>query len=253
MLCSLEWMIFATGEVTVLEKVIDFANSQNVSKEEVLRRIQAKLWKLVYEKDFSGIDTMVAHCIVSREYIGDEMIHILSRVCANENCPKRDIEGYKRVSEFVGAEKRNPAQKYWILLLVNLGQYLKSRTFTLSQEQQKRVRALQEAHLCHGCLDLFKVSMGFLIPDESLVTLAYRFYSACNWNEGINIVHGLTGISPYEIVPKERLQFDGKVQKGSLTHGINRALIDAFGPESEAEDSAEVTVICKEIFDYISK
>ncbi|MBF0379734.1 MAG: hypothetical protein HQL69_01875 [Magnetococcales bacterium] len=236
------------------DKILKYAKKNKLTKSELNEQIWKKFQQLLMANDTKNMDALLSMDLLDGDIFGKKLVELIENLCISANCPKKNIPEELRVHKVVKEEKRNPSQNYNKKQAENLVHYMKTRNIPLYKSYRKYFEKRQQTYLEHGCLDFFKSSMKIIPPSSSLVQKSYNRYKEQQWDDGIRLVHSLTGIKPDEMALEELSDVGSSQQaNNSLSDNINKKL-KAYFIESEKKDVSpdkQVDVVCHEVIQYL--
>ncbi|MBF0357356.1 MAG: hypothetical protein HQL70_02040 [Magnetococcales bacterium] len=230
-----------------------FANKNKISRDELKNQIWKKFQQLLSDNDTANMDAIVSLGLIDSVTLGEKLVEMFSNLCSRPNCPKNSVPAESRIHFVVTEEQRNPSQSHHIHQAMLLFKYMKKRQLELSVEHLDFLKKRQEAFLENGCLDFFKDSMLIFSPTDSVVQKIYRSYWERNWDDGIRLVHSMTGIKPNELAIGELSSIEDEMKGNSLSAKIKHRLQETFRTSKKKgiNPDQQMNVVCNEVVKFL--
>ncbi|MBF0379899.1 MAG: hypothetical protein HQL69_02720 [Magnetococcales bacterium] len=230
-----------------------FADKNKISRTELKSQIWKKFQQMLTDNDTSNMDVLLSLGLIDAETFGEKLVEMFANLCSIPNCPKKNVPEESRVHVPIMEESRNPSQAFHIGQAVLLVKYMNRRNIALSYKHTNYIKKRQRVFLNHGCLDFFKHSLTMVTPSNDDIQKVYKSYFRKNWDDGIRLVHSMTGIEPDEVAIEDLSSADDEMNSSSLSLKIKNRLQDTFRNSTNTVINPEqqMNVVCTEVVKFL--
>jgi hypothetical protein len=238
---------------TMQDQIQIFADKNKISRMELKNQIWKKFQQMLSDNDTSNMDVLMSLGLIDAETFGEKLVEMFANLCSVPNCPKKNVKKESRIHVSIMEESRNPSQTFHINQAVKLFKYMDKRNIALPFEHANYIKKRQRVFLHHGYLDFFKHSLTMVTPRDIDVQKVYKSYWEKEWDDGIRLVHSMTGIRPDEVAIEELRHIDEDLSGNSLAVKIKNRLQDTFrsATKKDVNPEQQMNVVCTEVVKFL--